>query len=193
MFLVVACTALTMGLEKPGRCDETDTQCASVVGSWEQVCRDLKTKLAELKSLDQSPVTRFIDRPIVDSKSGKTIAKQVSESLEAKEAFIETRRKECQYLVDLEKTLFSQAESCLQPAESSSRRLRNPKGAGRAVRERNSLLNEATIALVTVREVEGKEQFYPEEGYPPPNPVDPNMDQRSAWQNYLNMYRGFWR
>ncbi len=195
IFLALVVSALTMAPSGPSYSQETGPVCASVVGPWEQVYRDLKAKLAELKSLEQAPASRFINRPLVDLQTDKTIAKQVSEALEAKEALLETRRKECQQLVELEKTLFNKAGPCLQAADAASKRSRNAKNSSRNIKERNSLLNEVFMASVNVREVEGREQFYPEEGGYPPNAMDPaaGQGQRSAWQNYMNMYRGFWQ
>lgn len=194
IFLALVVSGLTMAPSGPCYSQETGPGCASVVGPWEQVYRDLKAKLAELKSLEQAPASRFINKPLVDPQADKTIARQVSEALEAKEALLETRRKECQYLVELEKTLFSKAEPCLQSADAAAKRSKNAKNSGRNIKERNSLVNEAAMVMVNVKEVDGKEQFYPEEGGYPPNPMDPSMGgQRSAWQNYMNMYRGFWQ
>ncbi len=187
-FAVLSLTPVCWG---PAHAEDPAVQCESIVSKWEQVYREMKTKLGDLQSLEQAPVSRFIEGPLVVERSDKPIAAQISAAVEAKEAALEARRKECRYVMELEGTLFEQAQGCVAQTEVSARRGKQNRGPSRIIKERQHLISAGTVALANVREVEGKEQYYPEEASPNP---DLNMtNNRSAWQQYMNTYRGFWR
>ncbi|MEW6350737.1 MAG: hypothetical protein AB1646_16875 [Thermodesulfobacteriota bacterium] len=189
---LLAVLALTPVCVGPAHAQDTTMQCESIVSKWEQVYQEMKTRLGDLKALEQTPVSRFTDGPLVHAGSDKPIAAQISAAMDAKEAALDARRKECRYVMELEETLFEQAQGCLARPDVSAKRGKQNKGPARIVKERQLLISTGAVALANVREVEGKEQYYPEEAaYPAPDMNASN--NRSAWQNYMNMYRGFWR
>jgi hypothetical protein len=194
--IILQCAVMTLTpvLGGSAHAEDPAVPCESIVSKWEQVYNEMKTKLTDLKSLENAPVSRFIDRPLVETRSDKPIAAQISEGVDAKEAALEARRKECRYVMDLERTLFEQAQGCMRPDASPGRGKQNKSAAARIVKERQQLLSTGSVALADVREVEGKEQYYPEADEAYPSPPGMNVsNNRGGWQQYMNMYRGLWR
>lgn len=159
--------------------------CASSRAKWEQVFQDLRGKLQDFAAIQQTPVERIIQRPLVERVEGKTIARQVAEGLQAKEDLLSAKRQECRKVMNLENQAFSEFQGCLQNSRGNK-----DKDSKNFAKKRQSLIEKAILALSEVREVEGKDGSLP---YSESMQQDPN--NRSAnnyWQNYQQMYRRWW-
>jgi hypothetical protein len=159
--------------------------CSSSRAKWEQVFQDLRGKLQEFAVIQQTPVERVIQRPLVERVEGKTIARQVAEGLQAKEDLLNAKRQECRNVMNLENQTFNEFQGCLQNSRGTK-----DKDAKNFAKKRQSLIEKAVLALSEVREVEGKDGALP---YSESMQQDPN--NRSAnnyWQNYQQMYRKWW-
>jgi len=165
--------------------DDADYRCAVAKEKWEQIFQDLKDKLQNYATIQQTSVERIVQRPIIDRNSDKTIAKQVSDALQVKEEMLNARRKECRNLLNLENQAFGDLQECMGRKGTKEKDVKN------LVKNRQSFVDKAVIALAEVREVEGKETFMPyaDGGY------DHDPYRRSVnnqWQGYQQMYRQWW-
>jgi PBP1b-binding outer membrane lipoprotein LpoB len=163
----------------------SEDDCASSRAKWEQVFQDLRGKLQEFVTIQQTPVERVIQRPLVERVEGKSIARQVSEGLQAKEDLLNTKRQECRNMMNLENQAFNELQGCAQSSRGSK-----DKDAKNFVKKRQSLIEKAVTTLSEVREVEGKDSALP---YSESMQQDPySRSVNNYWQNYQQMYRQWW-
>ena len=161
--------------------DDADLRCTVAKEKWEQIVQQLKEKLNNYATIQQTPVERILQRPVLDRTSNKTIAKQIAEALQVKEDMLNATRKECRNIMNLENQAFGEVQECVNRKGSKDKDVKN------LAKNRQSFLDKATIVLAEVREVEGKETFspYAEGGY------DPDPYRRSV-NNQWQMYRQWW-
>jgi len=165
--------------------EDIDSRCAAAKDKWEQIVQDLKENLKNYATVQQIPVERIIQRPIVERSSGQTIAKQVSEALQVKDDMLNAKRKECRNLMNLENQAFAELQDCSNRKNAKDKDLKNLS------KTRQAFLDKAIVALAEVREVEGKETFspYADAGN---DPDAYNRSVNNRWQNYQQMYRQWW-
>lgn len=183
----LSCVALLAAFLVLGLCAPCWSQddCASSRAKWEQVFQDLRNKLQEFVTIQQTPVERVIQRPLVERVEGKSIARQVSEGLQAKEDLLNTKRQECRNMMNLENQAFNEVQGCVQSSRGSK-----DKDAKNLVKKRQSLIEKAVIALSEVREVEGKDSVLPYSESMQQDPYSRNVN--NYWQGYQQMYRRWW-
>ena len=105
-FLLKFCTLVFLSFLIFPNIGLADDDCASARAKWEQLFNDLRTKLQEFSALQQTPVERLNQRPVLDRSESRTIAKQVSEALQTKEEELNNKRKECRNLINAENLAF---------------------------------------------------------------------------------------
>lgn len=185
-FLVAGPAALVMAFAAatPTFSQEADPQCASVKAKWELAIKELKEKLDDYEAAQRVPLERLVQRPLVERSIEKTIARQVSEAIEAKEAILSAKRKECLNMLNLEDQIYTDFEHCLQTGPRSKN-----KQDQQLISKRRSLVQKARISIAEVREVEGKDHF--------PQYVDtwrgpPGYGDRGVADYWQRMYQGYW-
>lgn len=185
-FLVAGPAALVMALAvaTPSLSQEADAQCASIKAKWEQAIKEVKEKLDDYEAAQRVPLERIVQRPLVERNVEKTIARQVSEAIDTKEAILSTKRKECLNVLNLEDQLYTDFERCLQTGPRSKN-----KHDQQLIAKRRSLVQKARISVAEVREVEGKDQF--------PQYVDTwrgpqGYGDRGVADYWQRMYQGYW-
>jgi hypothetical protein len=171
----------------PGMAQSSGSSCASAVERWTRITQQLEEKINELNKIQQVPVERIVQRPLLEGPPGKTMAQRISDALQVKDDLINVKRRECHDVLALEGQLFSDAESCLSEGRDS----RN-KDAKKLLKHRSALVEKAAMALADVKEVEGKET-----GMPYSEVMrDPQNGNRGGpngyWQSYQQMYRRWW-
>jgi hypothetical protein len=183
-FTLLVSLAVLVGLAGPGLSEETDPACAARMAKWEQITQDLQEKFNAYATIQHTPAERIIQRPLVESGQGKSIAKQISEALQAKEDLLGTRRKDCRNLLDLENQAFEELRGCIENRKSSKN-----KDSSKIAKKRRSLVDKISLAISEVREVEGKDNglVYTNDFQ---DPYGRNLN--SYWQNYQQMYRRWW-
>lgn len=184
-FLLKFCTLVLIILfVSPGVGFADDSECSASKAKWEQIFNDIRSKLQEFSTLQQTPVERLVQRPILDRAEARTIAKQVSEALQAKEEELNNKRKECRNLINAENQAFNDASECLQNGKSSK-----DKDSKNIVKKRQSFIEKAVLTLAEVKEVEGRDNNVYTDNYQ----ADPyKRSVNNYWQNYQQMYRRFW-
>lgn len=186
--LIIFSVFLTIfvGGTHPALCQEKDPQCVALKDKWEKLHHELKEKLQGFVSIQQLPVDRIIQRPLVSNDPAKTIARQIGDALQVKEDMLSEKRRDCFKLVDEENQLFEELQECL----SSSRNAKN-KDFGSLQKNRRALLDKMVMTLAEVREVEGKETILPySEASGQGDPYRQSVN--NYWQNYQQMYRRWW-
>ncbi len=171
-------------MSPPGFSDDQESRCSAAKQRWEQVLQDLKEKLQSYSAIQQTPAERIAQRPMLDGGANKTIAKQISDALEAKEGILSAKRKECRNLLNIESQLFAEVQDCLNRRQSKDKDIKN------IVKNRQMLVEKAAITIAEVREVEGKETFLGYDAMADPDPYRRSVN--NYWQNYQQMYRRFW-
>jgi PBP1b-binding outer membrane lipoprotein LpoB len=180
----MALLTLFLAFVSAGACFGQD-DCASSRAKWEQVSQDLRGRLQDFISVQQTPVERIIQKPLVERVEGKSIARQVSEGLQAKEDLLNAKRQECRTVMTLENQAFNEYQSCLQNSRSSK-----DKDAKGIAKKRQGLIEKAILTLSEVREVEGKDTILP---YSESMNHDPyRRSVNNYWQSYQQMYRKWW-
>lgn len=175
LFLALASSASCLGQD----------DCASSRAKWEQASQDLRGRLQDFISIQQTPVERIIQKPLVERVESKSIARQVSEGLQAKEDLLNAKRQECRTVMNHENQAFSEYQSCLQNSRSSK-----DKDAKGIAKKRQGLIDKAILTLSEVREVEGKDTILP---YSESMNHDPyRRSVNNYWQSYQQMYRKWW-
>lgn len=180
--LVVSLVLLLMISAVPVSAQELDSQCMAVKSRWEQAYQEIKDRLDKFNALEQTPVEKITNKPLVSATRGKTIAAQVSDGLAEKEELLKSIRKETRNLLGSENRLFSELQQCAQSVKSSKN-----KDFSSIVKKRKALLDKALVCLAEVREVEGKETVMPyteawgQDAY--------RRSVNNQWQNY---HRGYW-
>jgi hypothetical protein len=158
--------------------------CSAARTKWEQLFNEVKTKLQEFTMIQQTPVERVVQKPIIDRSEIKTIAKQVSEAVQAKEDLLSAKRKECRNLMNAETQAFNEFQECSGGKNSKDKETKN------LVKKRTAFVEKTLLALSEVREIEGKETG----GYASSDQPQANNYQsvNNYWQNYQQMYRRWW-
>lgn len=175
---------LFLVLASAGACLSQD-DCASSRTKWEQVSQDLKGRLQDFINIQQTPVERIIQRPLVERVEGKSIARQVSEALQVKEDLLNAKRQECRTMLTLENQAFNEFQGCLQNSRGTK-----DKDTKSFAKKRQGLIEKAILALSEVREVEGKDTILP---YSESMNQDPySRSVNNYWQSYQQMYRKWW-
>ena len=166
----------------PVSAQEVDPQCMPLKSRWEQAYQEIKDRLDKFNALEQTPVEKITNKPLVSATKGKTIAAQVSEGLAEKEELLKSIRKETRNLMGSENKLFNELQQCSQSVKSSKN-----KDFSSIVKKRKALLDKALVCLTEVREVEGKETVMP---YTEASGQDAyRRSVNNQWQNYN---RGYW-
>ncbi len=171
----------------PCRSQGTDAACAAAIDRWGKIYQQLDQKLTDFSVIQQTRAERIVQHPLYEAASGKTIAKQISDALQAKEDMLNSKRQECREMIDLEQRAFSQLQECVGNGKDSRH-----KDAKKLVKQRNALLEKATMVLAEVKEVEGKDT-----GMPYTEAMRGQQDYgrggpNGYWQNYQQMYRRWW-
>lgn len=181
MLIAVAMFALVVA-GGPSWARDPDPECSTVLERWERITHDLRVKLDELRNVQRTPMERMIDRPLIESGTNKSIARQVADALQVKDDLLKKIRKECRTLLDTENELFARAERCLE-ADTGSK-----KSEGKRLsKQRTAVIQNALAAIAEVREVEGKDSYT--------QYMDPWRGQ-SSWRgrpgaNYWQVYPGY--
>ena len=181
---IVFSLVLVLTMKSPGFSDDRDGRCIAAKQRWEQILQDLKEKLQSYTYVQQTPVERIVQRPILDAGANKTIAKQISDALQAKEEILSAKRKECRNLLNIESQVFAEVQECLNLTQSKDRNIKN------IVKNRQALVEKTVVTIAEVREVEGKETFVPYDAMGDPDPYRRSVN--NYWQNYMQMYRQWW-
>lgn len=183
--VIVFLLILVFAMNSPGFSDDSDVRCMAAKDRWEKILQELKDKLQSYTSIQQTPVDRILQRPALSSsEEDKTIAKRISEALEAKEEILNAKRKECRNLLNLESQVYAEVQECMNRRNSKDKDLKN------LAKNRQGLIEKAVVAIAEVREVEGKETFVPYDTMGDPDPYRRSVN--NYWQNYQQMYRRFW-
>lgn len=184
--VVAIIVVLLVSIVLPGKgfSQDIDPQCRASRDKWEQAYQDLKDKLSSFLAIQQLPVERVAQRPLVSSSSGGTIASQIAEALQAKENVLDSKRKECQNLLNLENQLFTELQDCVSSGRSGKHRDINA-----IQKKRRALVDKAVPALAEIQEVEGRETILP---YSEASSDPYRRSVNNYWQNYENMYRRWW-
>jgi hypothetical protein len=183
-FVLFLSLSFLLGSVTSGMSEETDPACAARLAKWEQIMQDLQEKFNAYATIQQTPAERIIQRPLVEPGQGKTIAKQISEALQAKEDLLSAKRKDCRNVLDLENQAFDELRGCIDNRKPSKN-----KDTGKLAKKRRGLVDKITLAISEVREVEGRDNgLVYNEGMQDPYGRSVN----SYWQNYQQMYRRWW-
>jgi len=173
-----------LAMSTQGMCLDKDGQCSAAREKWEKLHQELKDKLNGFVSIQQQPVEKIIQRPLLTTTSGKTIARQIAEALQVKEDLLAEKRLDCRKLMEAEKQAFDEVEQCMGP-------LRNSKNKELAALEksRKALLEKAVTTLAEVKEVEGRETILP---YAEATGDRYRQSVNNYWQSYEQNYRRWW-
>jgi hypothetical protein len=176
---------LILGVWSVCPADDSDSRCTVAKDKWEQIVQQLKERLHNYSTIQQTSAERILQRPVVDRSSNKTIARQISEALQVKEDMLNAKRKECRNLMNLENQAFGELQDCMNRKGSKDKDVKNLS------KNRQAFLDKAVITLAEVREVEGKETFMPyADAGNDPDPYRRSVNNQ--WQNYQQMYRQWW-
>jgi hypothetical protein len=165
----------------------SESSCASAVERWTRTSQQLEEKINELARIQQTPVERIVQRPLLEGAPGKTMAQRISDALQVKEDLLNTKRRECNEILTLEGQIFSELEPCL-----SNGRDGRTKDAKKLVKHRSALVEKASLALADVKEVEGRETGMPYSEAMRDQQEGGRPGSNSYWQSYQQMYRRWW-
>ncbi len=164
---------------------ESKSQCAELRGKWERLVQDLNNRLSSYLALQKAPLEKVTQRPLVDYSEGKTIATQISEAIQAKEKLLSAKRKECRNILNLEDKAFAEFEKCSMKDSSGKK---DKRAFTNILRQRKKIVDKAILSITEVRAVEGQHTVTPySQAY-----QDPYRAPENYWQNYQQMYRGYW-
>jgi len=163
------------------RGETVDPDCDTIRNHWEQSLNILKDMLQEVSSVQQTPAARLADRPSVESNTSKTIAKQISDALQAKENVLSRKRNECKEIMIQEEQLFTKLQECVKNGRNTK-----DKDVKNLAKRRQALIDKAVVAVAEVREVEGRETVLP---YSDVMRDDYSRSVNNYWQSYQQMYR----
>jgi hypothetical protein len=172
---------LVVALSPP--CFSQDGDCSSAQVRWEQLFQELRDRIQDYSTIQQTSLERLTQRPIVDRTERKTIARQ---ALRPSKSGRDTQwqRKECRSVLDLEERAFAEFQRCAD----NGRGLKD-KDVKILIKKRQAFVEKAAIALAEVREVEGKDTIQ----YDAMRDQDPyRQSVNNQWQNYQQMYRRWW-
>jgi hypothetical protein len=160
--------------------------CSAVKTRWEDTFRDLRTKLQDFQTLQQTHVEKIVQRPLVDRSGNKSIARQVSDALQMKEDLLNAKRKECKNLFNLEGQAFGELQECVQGGKGSK-----DKEVKNLLKQRHAIVEKGLIAISEIQEVEGKDTIIPySDAMRDQDPYARSVN--NYWQNYQQMYRRWW-
>jgi hypothetical protein len=183
-FSIIVSLILVLSMNSPSFSEDLDARCIAGKQRWEDTLQSLKEKLQVYVSIQQTPADRIAQQPVLRADANKTIAKQISDALEAKEEVLSAKRKECRNLLNLESQIFAEVQECLSLKHSKDKNIKN------TVKNRQALVDKAILTIAEVREVEGKETFVPYDAMGDPDPYRRSVN--NYWQNYMQMYRQWW-
>jgi hypothetical protein len=167
-------------------CLSQDGDCSSAQVRWEKLFQELRDRIQDYSSIQQTSLERLTQRPIVDRTETKTIARQVSEAIQIKEEILNGKRKECRSVMDLEERAFTEVQRCADHGRGSK-----DKDVKNLIKKRQAFVEKALTALSEVREVEGKDTALPYvEAMRDQDPYRQSVNNQ--WQNYQQMYRRWW-
>jgi hypothetical protein len=183
----VLATILASALSGQCRAQNYEPACAATLERWTKTFQQLEDKLKELSAIQQIPAERIVQRPLLDGPSGKTIAKRISDALQAKDELLNSKRTECRELLSTEEQIYSELQPCL----SGNRDTRNKDGK-KLIKLRTTVVEQAGLALADVKEVEGKDTGIPYSEAMGGSPNGYRQGTSSNWQSYQQMYRRWW-
>jgi len=167
-------------------CLSQDGDCSSAQIRWEQLFQELRDRIQDYSSIQQTSLERLTQRPIVDRTERKTIARQISEAIQIKEEMLNGKRKECRTVLDREERAFAEFQRCADNGRGSK-----DKDVKNVIKKRQVFVEKAAIALSEVREVEGTDTSLPYvEAMRDQDPYRQSVNNQ--WQNYQQMYRRWW-
>lgn len=180
----VLSSILLLALSPP--CFSQEGDCSSAQMRWEQVFQELRDRIQDYSTIEQTSLERLTQHPLVDKTEGKTIARQISEAIQVKDEILNGKRKECRDLLDREQQAFAEFQRCTDNSRGSK-----GKDVKMLIKKRQAFVDKAAVALSEVREVEGKDTGIPyEETMRNQDPYRQSVNNQ--WQNYQQMYRGWW-
>lgn len=184
-FVLALCVIGVLGSDIGCLAREGGSQCMELRGQWERLINDLRESIRNYQAIQKAPLEQITQRPLVDYGEGKTIARQISEAIQQKEKLLSAKRKECRSILNLENQAFTAFEKCSK-GESSGKK--SERAFKRLSRKRQKLVNQAVISITEVRAVEGENTVMPySQAY-----RDPYRSGNNYWQDYQQMYRGYW-
>ena len=180
--MVLAATAIASLLivSAPCRSGAQESDCAAVWQKWESVVRELSAKVNEFSALQDTPVERITQHPILSGGAEKTIARRIADALQVKEGILKAKRAECQALLGLEEQAFQELQTQCQNGKNNL-----GKDAKKLLKQRTALLDKVSVTIADVREVEGRETGFPYS-------AGVGNQQDNYWQSYQQMYRRWW-
>ena len=181
--VVLAACQLTAAAEK-----DVGSACDASRVRWEDTVKDLKSRISEYKAIKETPLTRVTGRALVTKDADKPIARQIAEAIQEKEQVLSKKRRDCYKALTKENEAFSAFRQCYGDAAGKKRR-----AVKKLDSKRLKLIKHAQIDLAEVREVEGKEQHYPQYvDYWRGQPRSYNGRTSDPWQYYRQLYRGYY-
>ena len=172
--VVVAFQFILLALAGSCHAQDADSQCDALRNKWERTIQDLNDKL---------PLEKIVKRPLVDFSAGKTIAKQISDAIQAKENLLNSKRELCRDVLNAESQAYGELEQCLRGKGFD----KQGKLLKRIERNRKRIVEKARLAIVAVRAVEGHDTSAYSQAYQPQY-----GRYNGYWQQYQQMYRGYW-
>lgn len=166
----------------PCHSQDADSQCEGLKSKWESTIQDLNTRLQEYEEVQRCPLEKVVKRPLVDFSTGKTIAKQISHAIQAKENLLNAKREQCRDILNRESQAYGELEQCVR-----SKGDRQGKLLKKIERNRKHIVEKARLAIVAVRAVEGQDTSAYSQAY-----QSPSGQYNGYWQQYQQMYRGYW-
>jgi len=185
--MLVLALICSMFVAATGHAQETDVSCAARIEKWEQALQDVQDKYNAFVAILQTPAERITQRPIFAASGGKTIARQVSEALQAKDDLLGAKRKDCRSALSQEDELFNELRGCVDGQKSAKN-----KEVLKLVKKRKGLVDRIALGISEVREVEGKETVMPYTDAMRDMQDPYRRSVNNYWQNYQQMYRRWW-
>jgi len=179
IFLPVLLLILAMISAVPCRC-ETLEKCDGIREHWEENLNNLKDKIQEISTVQQTSAARLADNSTVEPNTSRTIAKQIGDALQVKENILSRKRRECRDTMNQEEQLFNELLECAQGGKNTK-----DKDVKNLLKKRQALIDKAVISLAEVREVEGRETVLPYSE----TKDDYSRSVNNYWQSYQQMYR----
>jgi len=181
LFGAIAVFALLLTVVAPPCGAEAPVSCSTALQKWDTVMDVVEKKLQEYQVLQQTSLEQVVRRPLVDRNENKTIARQISEAIQAKEELLAQKRKECLTLLNQEKDLFDHVERCSKGDSAGDREFR------RLEKKRQRLVSRAVVLVAEVREVQGQEDYAHYADYSRQQNYYDNQ-----WRNQQQMYMRSW-
>ncbi len=177
--LLLILALLSMISVVPCRC-ETLEKCNGIRERWEENLNNLKDKIQEISTVQQTSAARLADNSTVEPNTSSTIAKQIGDALQVKENILSRKRRECRETMNQEEQLFNELLECTQGGKNAK-----DKDVKNLLKKRQALIDKAVISVAEVREVEGRETVLPYSE----TRDDYSRSVNNYWQSYQQMYR----